>query len=736
MKMKDYQERAIAELISRAKNLLRATGRKVMVFKSPTGSGKTLMIAEFLARLTRQTIRPLSFIWAAPHDLHKQSCNKLVRYYADSRALRCSYFAKLSGQKIGRNEILFFNWESVREDDNIIVRENEDEFYLSKILDNTRAAKRDIVLIVDESHYHAATEIARDLVRDIAPKLVLEISATPVMHNPDDTFTVFLDEVKAEGMIKKSVVINEGFKNLQSESNIQSAFAEKADAFVLRKALEKRRQLAETFKAAKIAVNPLLCIQLPDDRIEQDANVRRTALETLAKKGITVGNGKLAIWLSEEKKNLDGISDNNNPAEVLIFKQAIALGWDCPRAHILVLFRQWQSIVFSVQTLGRIMRMPQPEAGYYKNEILNVGYVYTNLPEMDINEDIAGGYVHIHTAHRIDDYDLLALPSVHRLRQREQTRLSPRFIALFLDAAKEYGLAKKINRKNQRVQLQFITDYEATGVDAMTGEKIPGGVSVDVENEEDLQKLFDFFARENLSPFHPEDRSINRVKEAIYEFFGGPLEMGVVDHFSEIIKITLSDSNREHFVNVLTDTKDAYKAETENRKEPLEPTPKWEIAPKATYSENYRERKAAKSAMQPFFAANSESEPEKEFIKFLEKSKKVKWWHKNGEGDSLYFAVPYSKKGEEHPFYVDFIVRFTDGRVGLYDTKKGRTIDDAKEKSDGLLAYVKKHGQKGQIVGGIVAPANPNYKQGWKIYLGKGKDLDGDNLSNWKPLEF
>ena len=736
MNMKDYQEGAVAELVSRAKNLLRAAGRKVMVFKSPTGSGKTLMIAEFLARLTRQTIRPLSFIWAAPHDLHRQSRDKLVRYYADSRALQCSYFAKLSGQKIGRNEILFFNWESVREDDNIIVRENEDEFYLSKILDNTRAANRDIVLIVDESHYHAATDIAQNLVRDIAPKLVLEISATPVMHNPDDTFTVFLDAVKAEGMIKKSVVINEGFKNLHSRNDIQSAFAGKADEFVLREALKKRKQLVAAFAAEDAAVNPLLCIQLPDRKTQQDDNVRNTVVQTLAEKGITVENGKLAIWLSDEKENLDSISDNNNPAEVLIFKQAIALGWDCPRAHILVLFRQWRSIVFSVQTLGRIMRMPEPEVGHYKNEILNVGYVYTNLPEVDIHEDVAGGYVHIHTARRIDAYDSLALLSAHRLRQREQTRLSPRFVALFLEAAKEYGLAEKINRENQRVQSQFITDYEAEGIDAMTGEKIPGGVSVDVSNAEDLQKLFDYFARDNLSPFYPEDRSINRVKEAIYEFFGGPLEMGVVDHFSEIIKITLSDSNCEHFVNVLNLTKDAYRAETEGRKESLKPTPKWEVPETATYSENYREREAAKSVMQPFFAADNESEPEKEFIKFLEKSEKVKWWHKNGEGEKRYFAVRYTKKGEEHPFYVDFIVRFTDGRVGLYDTKKGRTIDDAKEKSDGLLAYVKKHGQKGQIVGGIVAPANPNYRQGWKIYLGEGKDLDGDNLSNWEPLEF
>ena len=63
-------------------------------------------------------------------------------------------------------------------------------------------------------------------------------------------------------------------------------------------------------------------------------------------------NGKLAIHLSGDHKNLDNISKADSEAEVLIFKQALALGWDCPRAHILVLFRDWKSIVFSIQTIG------------------------------------------------------------------------------------------------------------------------------------------------------------------------------------------------------------------------------------------------------------------------------------------------------------------------------------------------------------------------------------------------
>ena len=734
MKMKEYQKGAVAALILRAKNLLRAVGRKVMVFKSPTGSGKTVMMAEFLARLTTDTIRPLSFIWVAPHDLHKQSRAKLARYYEDSRALDCAYFPDLENKQIGENQILFFNWESVVKENAIITRDNETEFYLKKVLENTRADGRDIVLVIDESHYAADTGLAHQIIAEIQPKLVVEVSATPIIKKHDDLLSVSLDDVRMEGMIKKSVVVNDGLGRVLSERKI--SLDDQNDKTVLKMAIDRQRELVKAFRAEDSAVNPLLCIQLPDrGRIESDA-VYRLVERTLDEKGITTANGKLAIWLSDDKVNWEAISKNDNPVEALLFKHAIALGWDCPRAHILALFRKWSSKTFSAQTLGRIMRMPEPSVGYYNNEILNSGYVYTDFSEVEIEQDVAEGTVHVYSARRIADYDSLALPSVHRVPQQEHPRLLRRFVVLFLQQAEQYKLAKKINRKNQRVQSQLIADYEAVDIDALTGEKITG-VSFDVNNIGDLQKLFDHFARDNLSPFRPDPRSIYQVEAAIQAFFGGPLEMSVADHFPEIVKITLSDSNRGHFVNVLNLTKDAYSAEIKKDKKSLEPNNlTWEIAKTATYSENYRrEDESAKSAMQPFFAAKNASKPEREFIKFLEKSEKVKWWHKNGESDSRYFAVPYSEYGEERPFYVDFIVRFTDGSVGLYDTKSGFTID--KDKSDGLLAYVKKHSRKGQkLVGGIVAPANPNYKQGWRIDLGEGKDADRENSSKWPPLEF
>ncbi len=732
MNMKDYQDEAVEKLLNDAKELLRASGDKKMLFKSPTGSGKTIMMAKFLGELVQDnSLQPLSVIWTAPRHLHTQSYEKLKGYYEDLRLMECVYFDNLTNRQIGEEEILFLNWESIRQENkNIIVKENERDLYLSKILENTKGEGRAILLVIDESHYHATSAVSKKLIDNISPKLTVEVSATPSLQDYDKVVSVLLDKVKLEGMIKKSVILNEGFKNTLTDDGITPAFDGRDDEFVLEQALAKRKKLADAFNVLGANINPLLCIQLPDSRTEQDDNIRNSVVEKLRENSITIENGKFAIWLSDEKENLDNISQNDNTVEVLMFKQAIALGWDCPRAHILVLFRNWQSINFSVQTLGRIMRMPEPEVGHYANQILNGGYVYTNMPRVDISEDVSDGYVSIYDTCRINTYMPITLQSAHRLRQREKTRLAPSFGDSFLLAAKECDLNGKIKYKNQTVQNSYIADYKKSNIDEIGS--IEGGVNINVENEVNLQKLFDYFARDNLSPYTVQDRSINNIKNAIYDFFGGPLEIG--ENFHKIHNIVLSEDNRQHFVHVLDKAKTIYSKKVAERVVPLQINKQWELPEIIKLGDKYLEYKVVKSAMQPFYAANNQSTLEKKFINLLENTESVKWWYKNGEGDSLYFAIPYTENGEEKLFYVDFIVEFNDNTIGLYDTKSGMTITTAKEKSDGLLAYIKEANKKRKykLHGGIVTLDN----QIWKIYRGKGEDLNRDDLSNWEYLEI
>ena len=465
--LRPYQDKAVSDLYSDATSLLQKTGNKVIVFRAPTGSGKTIVMAEFLRKLVseNETGIPLSFIWAAPRQLHIQSKEKLERYFYENKALKCSFFEELVDKSIAENEILFLNWESINKKGNVYIRENENDFNLPTVLQNTRDQGSLVILIIDESHFSTNTEIASGLRDMINPKLTIEVSATPVFQG-DQLVSVDREDVIQDEMIKKYVVINQEFKSdilARSSDEISVKPQETTNEFIISEALKKREQLSEEFTSLSSNVNPLMLIQLPD-RSAGTEGLKDEIISILkSKHNITVENGKLAIYLSEDKKNLDTISINDDEVDVMIFKQAIAIGWDCPRAHILLMLREMHSFVFTVQTVGRILRMP--ELKHYTSDALNIGYIYTNMPTFYVQGEESFGYIVIQSAKRKGIYSDIDLPSVHSKRHREETRLSPRFISCFLTAANELKLKDKIKLDVKEISKTLISDAKVEDID-------------------------------------------------------------------------------------------------------------------------------------------------------------------------------------------------------------------------------------------------------------------------------
>jgi type III restriction enzyme len=750
MQLKIYQENAIDELLIKSKQLLGYSGNKKLVFKAPTGSGKTIMMAEFLKQLVddREVKQSLGFIWAAPRKLHIQSKEKLENYFENSRALKCSYFEDLDDRKISENEILFFNWESINKANAIYIRDNEQDFNLSKVLERTREEGRKIILIIDESWFAAGArdkkeeQAATRLRKDINADLTIEVAATPILKDWDDDVIVHLEDVKKEGMVKKAIILNDGFKKLIKDEKI---YTEKlgdknlkdSDEIVIAAAMEKRQELVKAYEKEKVNINPLVLIQIPR-RIGNLEDEMKLKIEKFLKTKYNIstekGNNKLAIWLSEEKINREDVEKNDSPVEVLIFKEAIAYGWDCPRAQILVVFREWKSHIFSIQTVGRIMRMPEPDKGYYQNEILNYGYVYTNLDHVEIEQEVAKDYITIYTSTRIFD-PKLNLVSCYPKRHREKTRLSPFFIEIFLEEAKKYNLKKNVDPKARKIDLKIISDYRAEDIDALVNLKIIGDKKIKV-SDFDLQKLFDFFVRNNLIPFYPEDRSVGRVKEAIYKFFYENFGFKWGESEDEIIQIVLSEKNSQHFVNVLDKAKEKYREEVEKIESEIVDVSDWNIPEKLTFNEEWEEIEVKNSIMKPFYLRKNYSGRENElaFINFLDKSENVEWWFKNGDRDATFFAIPYNN-GEKKPFYIDFIVKLKDGRIGLCDTKAGFTKQIAGPKIDGLYKYIQSENKRGKnLFGGMVTNTERNYRGRWVYFDKESKYLKDNSFENWIDL--
>ncbi len=717
MRQLDYQENAVRKLVEKTNDLLNISANRTIVFKAPTGSGKTVMMAEYLKNLVhyRTDGQTFSFIWAAPRNLHTQSKEKLENLYYDSKALKCSFFEDLTDRKIGENEILFLNWEKINQADNIYIRENEQEFNLENVIVRTKDEGRSLLLIIDESHHTAGADNTRSLINLINAKITIEVSATPKIAG-DETVTVYREHVIAEEMIKKQIAINPDAENIIKGTTIEGFQIETSDKdttneLLVKMALAKREQLKKFYEQENSDVNPLLLIQLPDRRADVDLKDEIVSILEDNHK-ITVNNGKLAIYLSEDKENLDTITKNNSPVDVMIFKQAIALGWDCPRSSILALFRDWRSIIFSIQTIGRIMRMS--ELKHYDTEDLNIGYIYTNLGDISIHQDIADGYATIYHTKRKEIYKNIGLISCHSKRQRERTRLSPLFLEHFKQAADELNLKNSISKDVSAIRQQLISDGIVENIDqefehleATEPELFEthfGSVVQKVLNAEEVQKMFDNFIIEALHPLYPESRSVGRLKEAIYRFFTGefPLEFQYAGINSQLV--VLNQINNQKFIDVINKAKQTYLEEIEKIEKELVTDENWEVPTSLNFTGEFEKKADTLSILDPFYQSKSASEPEKKFAEFLnQKTGEIEWWYKNGERDGRFFAVPYKLNGEPTPFYVDWIVKYKDGRIGLFDTKAGITARDAKERAEGLAKYIKSENDKGKnLFGGIV----------------------------------
>lgn len=135
------------------------------------------------------------------------------------------------------------------------------------------------------------------------------------------------------------------------------------------------------------------------------------------------------------------------------------------------------------------------------------------------------------------------------------------------------------------------------------------------------------------------------------------------------------------------------------------------------FGQNYEECKMDKHILQPYYRPKQDSnqsyKTETAFESVLNASNKIDWWYRNKEGESKYFAMIYEMTNprknneiEKRAFYLDYIVKFNDGRIGIYDTKSGFTVTqpETTEKLRALHAYITEHSAKTKLnlCGGII----------------------------------
>jgi len=611
IELKNYQIIAVERLNQNFEQMNKTSDPDPCILDAPTGSGKTVIMAEFLKKLVEEhsDIR-FSFIWIAPRKLHDQSKEKLEDQYTNGE-LKCSDYDDLVDKKIGVNEILFINWERVnRIDQNIYVLPNELNNNLTNIVKNTKDENNKVILIIDESHYAAKGAKSQEVIDMISPDLTFEMSATPERRSKF-VVPITLEDVQAAGMIKKEVQINPHFSRLKIDKDTVH------DEKILEQAIKKRDDLKLRFKNEGVNINPLILIQLPDAQKEM-VNMKvkiQTILEKTFKK--TVENGEVAIWLSEEKEELENIVKYESKVEVLLFKQAISIGWDCPRASILVIFRKLKDWEFTIQTIGRIMRMPE-QKHYQTEEELNKGYIFTNLKDVKIvGEYVKDFLTKLYSYRDNKNYKPVTLKS-YWLEYEESTRkpLSGEFIKIFNQSANIKKIKSTATKNPKEIPKSIISDGKIVNIDKK-GQVLTRGMINVKNNEEELIELLDNFIYEACSGYTPTG-TMNIIKEALYQSIKAAF--GFNKYGEKARNVILGGKNQQFFFDMITVTKRLFKDQDKSNKK-ITHDKIWEVLEEDSFKSTDVEWPEKKSIMKPFYS-KTPTGPEQEFMKILDSDSK------------------------------------------------------------------------------------------------------------------
>jgi hypothetical protein len=419
--LKRFQEEVCAGIVARFANVcdvydgLRDAGeaqhdaaRKrdgAVVLQAPTGAGKTLVAAEALARLDGRD-RVLWF-WFAPFAGLVEQARKVLAAQAPELAL-FDIQDDRGVDAVRGGGVFVTTWGSVaaRRADSRRARTTGDAgVALDALIELARAEGLRIGCVVDEAHhgFHKAAEARRFFTDALKPDYTLMMTATPRDHDvagfaedtgwqvgePADWASVSRIDAVEAGLLKHGVRM---VRFLARDGD--TAQLVDFEHLALAECAAAHRRIHVLLGEAGIALTPLMLVQVPDGKRAQE-DVRRHLVDVLK-----FSESAVRVHTADEP-DPDLLALANDPGvEVLVFKVAVALGFDAPRAFTLAALRGARDPAFGVQVIGRIVRVHALLQGRDDlPEALNHGYVFLANAESQEGLLEAGEQINALTTH-------------------------------------------------------------------------------------------------------------------------------------------------------------------------------------------------------------------------------------------------------------------------------------------------------------------------------------------------
>lgn len=723
-----YQIRASNYIL---KSTLNLNHSKQLIIKAPTGSGKTVILIDSIEKLN-SIKENLVFVWLSPGggDLEEQS-KKSMEEKSPHSSVKNIHDVLVSGFEPG--DIVFVNWEMVTKSGNKATSKVERK----NLFDRIAGAHKDqleFMVIVDEEHSND-TRKAQDIIDSFSAIKEIRVSATASKRASSDYFEVTESEVISEGFITKAIYINYDVKdevfNQENETN-----------FLIEKGLNQRTEISRLYNSIGKRINPLVVIQFPNS---SDTLISRVE-SFLEDKGIGYDNKTLSKWLSEEKINLDNLEDNSAIQQVLIMKQAISTGWDCPRAKILIKLRENMNEDFEIQTIGRIRRMP--ERIHYGIEELDCCYLYTfdkkyvesvrassnsvfNVKHVKAKEKTKS----LHLVKQVRDKSFIGIDE-----RKSLTIIYDYFIGLYKlnfktnkDILEANGYNFSITIDNKILTGRFQKLSEIT-------ELYDNASYYDLKYEVSVKN----HGLDLLHSTYSIAKSIGMNYDKTNAILNMLFKSGISSSKNKILHL----SKKEYFAFIINneqklkeDFKDATRQLVKSMKFVLNPNKEDFVIPLSEtlqYIESEKDKgiigtNAYHDYTEQTLVNGLRSNSEILFERYCEDNDQVDWVYKNGDVGSDYFSIVYLDAiFKQWLFFPDYIVKLKDGSIYIIETKggeyKGISKNIDKQTVNKFYAF-KQYAKEYNLNWAFVRDRNS------KLYFNNSEYTDDLNDESWHSMK-
>lgn len=362
----------------------------VTLLQSPTGSGKTLVLGRVLEGLRGALSRPVVWLWFAPYSgLVTQTREALVAQCGGLRVRDVSKDREHKGTRDG--DVFIQTWATVaasNKDARKVRRTSEAALSFDDLIASWRDAGFFVGVVIDEAHlnFGASANVAASFYLDhIQPDFTILATATPNDEKLDAFEQKAGIEVASRVLVPRAEVVEAGLNKMGLKLGVIRFREGDRDLIdheqaTLQAGWTQHCRVRERLKEHGLSVSPLMLVQVEDQAKGAEDPVKRVRDKLVE---IGVDDAAIATHTSGQP-DPDFHSLAYDPdTHVLIFKVAVATGFDAPRAWTLVSVRPNRGRDFGMQIVGRIMRVhPSVRPIHGQDTLLDSGYVLLTDPEM------------------------------------------------------------------------------------------------------------------------------------------------------------------------------------------------------------------------------------------------------------------------------------------------------------------------------------------------------------------